>query len=84
MEIIGHHEIQDFREVFPLFFPTGFPRKSPSFCQDCKPNTRIALTSDSYVLHKILPSKVRGSGSCGSSKRHDFFKANGISVSECF
>ncbi|CAK9000555.1 26S proteasome regulatory subunit 8 homolog A (26S proteasome AAA-ATPase subunit RPT6a) (26S proteasome subunit 8 homolog A) (Regulatory particle triple-A ATPase subunit 6a) [Durusdinium trenchii] len=25
---------------------------------DCKPNTRIALTSDSYVLHKILPSKV--------------------------
>lgn len=26
--------------------------------EDCKPNTRIALTSDSYVLHKILPSKV--------------------------
>jgi 26S proteasome regulatory subunit T6 len=25
---------------------------------DCKPNTRIALRSDSYVLHKILPSKV--------------------------
>jgi len=25
---------------------------------DCKPNARIALTSDSYVLHKILPSKV--------------------------
>jgi len=26
--------------------------------EDCKPNTRIALKSDSYVLHKILPSKV--------------------------
>ncbi|CAE7281944.1 RPT6A [Symbiodinium sp. KB8] len=26
--------------------------------EDCKANTRIALTSDSYVLHKILPSKV--------------------------
>merc|ERR1719213_1450472 len=25
---------------------------------DCKPNARIALKSDSYVLHKILPSKV--------------------------
>ncbi|CAE8633177.1 unnamed protein product [Polarella glacialis] len=25
---------------------------------DCKPNIRIALRSDSYVLHKILPSKV--------------------------
>jgi len=25
---------------------------------DCKPNVRIALRSDSYVLHKILPSKV--------------------------
>merc|ERR1712048_768465 len=25
---------------------------------DCKPNARIALRSDSYVLHKILPSKV--------------------------
>jgi 26S proteasome regulatory subunit T6 len=25
---------------------------------DCKPNTRIALRSDSYILHKILPSKV--------------------------
>jgi len=26
--------------------------------EDCKPNTRIALRSDSYILHKILPSKV--------------------------
>jgi len=26
--------------------------------EDCKPNMRIALKSDSYVLHKILPSKV--------------------------
>lgn len=26
--------------------------------EDCKPNARIALRSDSYVLHKILPSKV--------------------------
>merc|ERR1712106_1148977 len=25
---------------------------------DCKPNVRIALKSDSYILHKILPSKV--------------------------
>merc|ERR1712205_220272 len=25
---------------------------------DCKPNVRIALRSDSYVLHKILPSKI--------------------------
>ncbi|CAK0858358.1 unnamed protein product [Prorocentrum cordatum] len=25
---------------------------------DCKPNARIALRSDSYVLHKILPSKA--------------------------
>jgi len=24
----------------------------------CKPNTRVALRSDSYTLHKILPSKV--------------------------
>merc|ERR1712176_1241818 len=26
--------------------------------EDCKSNARIALRSDSYVLHKILPSKV--------------------------
>jgi len=26
--------------------------------EDCKPNARIALRSDSYILHKILPSKV--------------------------
>ena len=25
---------------------------------DVKPNTRVALKSDSYVLHKILPNKV--------------------------
>merc|ERR1719163_947263 len=25
---------------------------------ECKPNVRIALRSDSYILHKILPSKV--------------------------
>merc|ERR1711977_289511 len=25
---------------------------------ECKPNTRIALRSDSYILHKILPNKV--------------------------
>jgi 26S proteasome regulatory subunit T6 len=25
---------------------------------ECKPNTRVALRSDSYTLHKILPSKV--------------------------
>lgn len=24
----------------------------------CTPNTRVALRSDSYTLHKILPSKV--------------------------
>ncbi len=24
----------------------------------CKPNTRVALRNDSYVLHKILPTKV--------------------------
>lgn len=26
--------------------------------EDCKPTVRVALRSDSYVLHKILPSKV--------------------------
>ncbi|CAD8179294.1 unnamed protein product [Paramecium octaurelia] len=26
--------------------------------EDCKPNTRVALKSDSYILHKILPTKV--------------------------
>merc|ERR1712176_1404277 len=26
--------------------------------EDCKPNCRVALRNDSYVLHKILPSKV--------------------------
>jgi 26S proteasome regulatory subunit T6 len=26
--------------------------------EDCVPNTRVALKSDSYLLHKILPSKV--------------------------
>jgi 26S proteasome regulatory subunit T6 len=26
--------------------------------KDCLPNTRVALKSDSYVLHKILPTKV--------------------------
>lgn len=26
--------------------------------EDCGPNTRVALKSDSYVLHKILPTKV--------------------------
>ena len=26
--------------------------------EDIKPNLRVALKSDSYVLHKILPSKV--------------------------
>lgn len=25
----------------------------------CTPNTRVALRNDSYVLHKILPTKVR-------------------------
>merc|ERR1711977_419698 len=25
---------------------------------ECKPTTRIALRSDSYILHKVLPSKV--------------------------
>ena len=25
---------------------------------DIKPSTRVALKSDSYVLHKILPNKV--------------------------
>ncbi|CAE8587584.1 unnamed protein product, partial [Polarella glacialis] len=25
---------------------------------DCKPNARVALRSDSYVLHKVLPSNV--------------------------
>lgn len=25
---------------------------------DCKPNCRVALRNDSYVLHKILPTKV--------------------------
>ncbi|CAK9028733.1 unnamed protein product [Durusdinium trenchii] len=34
------------------------PEKVELVEKDCKPNTRIALTSDSYVLHKILPSKV--------------------------
>lgn len=24
----------------------------------CTPNTRVALRNDSYVLHKILPTKV--------------------------
>ena len=24
----------------------------------CTPNTRVALKSDSYTLHKILPTKV--------------------------
>ena len=27
---------------------------------DIKPNIRVALKSDSYVLHKILPNKVKG------------------------
>ena len=26
--------------------------------EDCVINTRVALKSDSYVLHKILPTKV--------------------------
>ena len=26
--------------------------------EDCTPNTRVAMKSDSYVLHKILPTKV--------------------------
>lgn len=26
--------------------------------EDCKPNTRVACKSDSYVLHKLLPTKV--------------------------
>merc|ERR1719262_1355839 len=26
--------------------------------EDCKPTTRVALKSDSYVLHKILPNKI--------------------------
>jgi len=26
--------------------------------EDCSPNTRVALKSDSYLLHKILPTKV--------------------------
>ena len=26
--------------------------------EDCVPNSRVALRSDSYVLHKILPTKV--------------------------
>jgi 26S proteasome regulatory subunit T6 len=26
--------------------------------EDCIVNTRVALKSDSYVLHKILPTKV--------------------------
>ncbi len=26
--------------------------------EDCIPNTRVALKSDSYILHKILPTKV--------------------------
>lgn len=26
--------------------------------EDCKPNTRVALKSESYILHKILPTKV--------------------------
>ena len=26
--------------------------------EDCAPNTRVALKSDSYILHKILPTKV--------------------------
>ena len=25
----------------------------------CKPNTRVALKNDNYMLHKILPTKVR-------------------------
>lgn len=25
----------------------------------CTPNTRVALRNDSYVLHKILPTKVQ-------------------------
>ena len=26
--------------------------------EDCTPNTRVALKSDNYTLHKILPTKV--------------------------
>ncbi len=26
--------------------------------EECLPNTRVALKGDSYVLHKILPTKV--------------------------
>ncbi len=26
--------------------------------EECKANTRVALKSDSYVLHKILPTRV--------------------------
>ena len=26
--------------------------------EDCKPNVRVALRNDSYVLHKIMPNKV--------------------------
>lgn len=32
----------------------------------CTPNTRVALRNDSYVLHKILPTKV--SFSCPNVK----------------
>ena len=42
-------------QLSPRCFAAPF---EPVDGQDCKPNTRIALTSDSYVLHKILPSKV--------------------------
>ena len=36
---------------------------------DIKPNIRVALKSDSYVLHKILPNKVKfpNSKSCDDS-----------------
>ena len=26
--------------------------------EECTPNTRVALKSDNYILHKILPTKV--------------------------
>ena len=26
--------------------------------EECSPNTRVALKSDNYTLHKILPTKV--------------------------
>lgn len=45
---------------------------------DVKPNSRVALRNDSYMLHKILPSKV---GQIYENLTVIFSQVNGVSFS---